>query len=141
MNENDLDINKKLMDNINKLSECYMSKCKNEKKKYDKMNNKIKRLQILTFDKYQKNEITRDEAKQIIYELDDRLYSYKNTRNYINCQLTNCRDELIEHLELLLKRLHKFDEYNLLYETKKEDYDIRDYINIKNLNNRKNDNL
>lgn len=141
MDEQDLDINKKLMDNINKLSKCYMTKCKNEKKKYDKMNNKIKQLQILTFDKYQKNEITRDETKRIINELDDKLYSYINSRKFINCKLTNCKEELIENLELLLKRLNKYDEYNKLYETKKEDYDIRDYINIKNLNNKRNDNL
>lgn len=141
MDEQDLDINKKLMDNINKLSECYINKCKREKKKQDKMSDKIKRLQYLTFDKYQKNEISKDEAKQIIYELNDRLYSYKNTRNYINCQLTNCKEELIENLELLLKRLNKFDEYNKLYETKKEDYDIKDYINIKNLNSKRNDNF
>ena len=88
------------------------------------------------YDKYEKGEITKTEAKKLINALENKYYSNINTTNFINCKINNCKELLIEQLGLLLLRLNKLDKYNDLYNTKKENYDIDDYINIKKINTR-----
>ena len=131
---NNLEINEKLINNINKLSECYINACKVENKKHKKYKNKIEKIQDKIFEKYEKGEIIKNAEIRINNELEDLYFSNSNTKNFINCKLNNCRELLIEQLELLLSRLNKLDKYNDLYETKQEDYNADDYINIKKIN-------
>lgn len=131
-----LEINKKIIDNINKLTTCYLKECKSEYDKQKKYKSKIEKMQRNYYNKYEKGEITKAEAKKLINSLENKFYSNINTTNFINCKLNNCKELLIEQLELLLLRLNKSDKYNDLYNTNKENYDIDDYINIKKMNTR-----
>lgn len=131
---NNLEINKMLVENIKNLSDCYLDKCNSQLKKQKKFKNKIQNMQNIIFDKYEKGEISKLDAKRIINELEDKYNANINARIFFNCKLKNCKELLIENLELLLLRLNKLDKYNDLYETQKENYDIDDYINIKKLN-------
>lgn len=131
---NNIEINERLANNINELFACYSNVCKIEYKKHRKYRDKIQKLQYKCFQKFENGEITKTEAKRIMSELDNIYYANINTNKFINCKLNNCKELLIEQLELLLLRLNKFDKYNDLYDTKKENYDLDDYINIKKIN-------
>lgn len=131
---NRFEINEKMVNNLNKMTECYLKECSIINKKQKKYKNKIELLQNKAYDKYEKKEITKKEFERIFNELEDLYYANINTKKFINCKYTNCKNLLIEELELFLLRLNKLDKYNDLYETKQENYNVDDYINIRKLN-------
>ena len=131
---NNIEISEKMGNNIVKLVQCYTKACKTETKKNRDYKTKIDKLQFKVYDDYKNGKISKTEAIRMVNRLDNTYFNDIKTQKFVSCKFNNCKELLIEQLELFLLRLKKLDTYNDLYNTKQEDYDIDDYINIKKLN-------
>lgn len=107
---------------------CYLEKCKNEKKAHNAQKDILDKKQNLLREKYETGKIT---YKKYIAENNKAFNIFYNSKNHINltqCKLDKCYDLAKKNLDGMLKRMG----YPI-----KEKYNVKEVIKILKLNNQK----
>ncbi len=103
------------------LKECYNKKCKNEVKLLSKIDEERLNMIGELFNNYNNKIITKKEFIAKTKKLENDYYKKKEAINLLKCQLDNCYD----YAKIIIHQLSNKIKY-----TKKDVYDVDEYIKI-----------
>jgi hypothetical protein len=112
-------------ENLNLLTKCYIANCNKEFKKRNKLRDTWFKNSNKIHNAYIKKIITREEFDSILTELDNNYHNSIQKINLHKCEIDKCYNLVKNHLDYLS------DKNNL---TKKNNYNIDDYLKIININ-------
>ena len=115
-------------ENLNLLTNCYIANCNKEFKKRKKIRDIWFKNSNKIHNDYIKKIITREEFDSILTELDNNYHNSIQKINLHKCEIDKCYNLVKNHLDYLS------DKNNL---TKKDNYNIDDYLKILNINRQK----